>query len=243
MVEFVRGDLAAVGRTTMSHPGHGLRLTLYPIFHVGSPSFYAALSEDLRRFRVLLLEGVRLRGWRAPLYDLAARNLGLVTQREHLHLPSDAECLRLDMTEPEFAEEASALPIHWRLLLWGLRPVLWAVTSTEAGRHSVWDSFSRRRFVRSIKDVETPLDRLLKTKRDRAMAARLREFAQDPCRIERGSPAAVVAGAGHMPALYATLRDCGFEKGSVRWFEVLDGLRVPSRGTNGRASPPAPKGP
>jgi len=27
-----------------------------------------------------------------------------------------------------------------------------------------------------------------------------------------------------MPALYATLRQCGFEKRAVRWFEVLDGL-------------------
>jgi hypothetical protein len=41
---FVRGDLAAVGRTAMSHPDHDLRVTLYPVFHIGSPAFYAALS-------------------------------------------------------------------------------------------------------------------------------------------------------------------------------------------------------
>ncbi len=190
MIEFVRGDLAAVGRTTMSHPDHGLRVTLYPLFHVGSPSFYAALSEDLGRFRVFLLEGVRWRGWRGPLYDLAARNLGLVTQREHLRLPSDAERLPLDMSEPEFKQEAGALPIHWRVLLWLLRPILWAVTSTEAGRHSVWDSFSKESYVRGVRDVDGPMEKLIK----------------------QGSPVAVVAGAGHMPALYLTLRDCGFEK-------------------------------
>jgi hypothetical protein len=39
-----------------------------------------------------------------------------------------------------------------------------------------------------------------------------------------------------MPALYLTLRSCGYEKGgSVRWFEVLDGVTVPSRSTDGRA--------
>jgi hypothetical protein len=59
MVEFVRGNLAAVGRTAMGHPDHDLRITLYPMFHIGSPAFYDALSEDLQRFRVFLLEGVR----------------------------------------------------------------------------------------------------------------------------------------------------------------------------------------
>jgi hypothetical protein len=220
----------------MSHPDHGLKVTLYPMFHIGSPCFYADLTGDLKRFRVLLLEGVRWRGWRRPLYDLAARNLGLVTQREHLLLPADAERLLLDMTEAEFAREAGALPLRWRLLLLLLRPVLWAVTLTEAGRHRVWDSFSKESYVRVRRDVERPLADLIKTKRDRAMSGRLREFVQDPLRIEQGSPVAVVAGAGHMPALYLTLRECGFEKGSVRWFEVLEGLRVPSRATDGRAS-------
>jgi hypothetical protein len=235
VIEFVRGDLAAVGRTTMTHPDHGLRVTLYPVFHIGSSSFYRALSEDLGRFRVFLLEGVRMRGWRGPLYDLAARNLGLVTQREHLRLPSDAERLPLDMTEAEFTQQARTLPIYWRLFLWLLRPILWAVTFTEGGRHRVWDSFSKESYVRGIRNVDGPLDRLIKTKRDLAMCDRLRQFVEDPTRLRQAAPLAVVAGAAHMPALYVTLRDCGFEKGSVRWFEVLEGLEVPSRGTDGRA--------
>lgn len=111
MTEFVRGDLAAVARTAMAHPGHGLRITLYPMFHVGSPSFYEALSADLTRFRVFLLEGVRWRGFRGQLYDLVAKNLGLVTQQERLRIPPDSETLLLDMTEHEFAMEAQALPV------------------------------------------------------------------------------------------------------------------------------------
>lgn len=74
MTEFVRGDLAAVGRTTMFHPDHDLKVTLYPVFHVGSPAFYKALSDDLLRFHVFLLEGIRWRGWRGPVYDLVAGN-------------------------------------------------------------------------------------------------------------------------------------------------------------------------
>jgi hypothetical protein len=117
-----------------------------------------------------------------------------------------------------------------------LRPILWAATSTEAGRHSVWDTFSKKSYVRGVRDVDGPLEELIKTKRDRAMSGRLRAFVQDPLRIRQGAPIAVVAGAGHLPALYLTLRDCGFEKGNVRWLEVLDGLRVPSNTTDGRAS-------
>lgn len=237
MIEFVRGDLAAVGRTTMSHPGHGLKVTLYPVFHIGSPGFYDALSRDLARFRVFLLEGIRWRGWRRPLYDLAARNLGLVTQHDHLRLPADSERHPLDMNEAEFRRLARALPLQGRLKLRLLRPLLWAITATESGRHHVWRSFSKASYVRGLRSVDGPLNDLIKTKRDRAMSGRLRAFVEDPVRIKDGSAVAVVAGAGHMPALYVTLRECGFEKGTVRWFEVLDGLKVPSREIKGRSSP------
>ena len=105
MVEFVRGDLAAVGRTAMRHPDHDLRITLYPMFHVGSAAFYEARSEDFRRFRVFLLEGVRWKGFRGPLYDLAARNVGLVTQRAWLRLP-DAICPDRSLAGSAFKEDA-----------------------------------------------------------------------------------------------------------------------------------------
>lgn len=239
MIEFVRGNLAAVGRTVMNHPDHGLRITLYPMFHVGSPAFYDALSEDFGRFGIFLLEGVRWKGFRGPLYDLAARNVGLVTQRARLRLPDGAERLSLDMTEVEFTREAGTLPLHWRLLLRLLRPFLWAVTSTASGRHALWDGISKEKYAR--KRQATPLMDLIGDKRDRAMCDVLRSVVQDPARIRLAEPIAVVAGAAHMPALYMTLRSCGYEKGSVRWFEVLEGVKVPSRSTDGRAKRPGPE--
>lgn len=241
MIEFVRGSLAAVGRTTMRHPEHDLRVTLYPMFHVGSPAFYDALSDDFRRFQVFLLEGVRWKGLRRPLYDLAARNVGLVSQREWLRWPEGVERLSLDMAEVDFTREAAALPVHWRLLLRFLRPVLWALTLTASGRHVLWDGISREKYARKRQAVDTPLDQLIKGKRDRAMCEVLRRVAQDPVRIRAAQPIAVVAGAAHMPALYLTLQSCGYEKGSVRWFEVLDGVVVPSRNTDGKASSADPE--
>ena len=115
--------------------------------------------------------------------------------------------------------------------------MLWAATLTDAGRHLVWDSISKKAHARSLQDPDTPVMQLVRSKRDLVMCDRLRRFVEDPARIAAGQPVAVIAGAAHMPALYATLRDCGFQKGSVRWFEVLDGLTIPSRGTPGRAVP------
>jgi hypothetical protein len=130
MVEFVRGSLAAVGRTVMRHTDHGLRITLYPMFHVGSAAFY----------------------------DLAARNVGLVTQQARLRLPEGAERLSLDMSEVEFTREADALPLHWRLFLRFIRPFLWAVTLTAAGRHALWDAISKEKYARKRQAPETPFD-------------------------------------------------------------------------------------
>src|SRR5712691_10710575 len=125
--------------------------------------------------------------------------------------------------------------MHWRLLLRFLRPVLWAVTSTASGRHALWDAISKEKYVRKLQTVETPLSHLMKNKRDRAICEVLRAVVQDPARIRAAEPVAFIAGAAHMPALYMTLRSCGYESGSVRSFEVLDGVIVPSRSTDGRA--------
>jgi hypothetical protein len=234
MIEFVRGSLAAVGRTAMVHPEHGLRITLYPMFHVGSAAFYDALSDDLRRFRVFLLEGVRWKGLRGPLYDLAARNIGLSAQEVRLRLPEGSERLSLDMSEVEFTREAKALPFHWRLFLRFIRPLFWVISSTASGRHALWDVLSKESYARKRQRGEVPLFALILTKRDKAMCDVLRSVVQDPERIRVAEPIAVLAGAAHMPALYRTLRDCGYEKGTVRWFEVLEGVIVPSRSTDGR---------
>ena len=160
-----------------------------------------------------------------------------MTQQERLRIPPDSETLLLDMTEHEFAKEARALPVQWRIALRLLRPILWGATLSEGGRHGAWETFSKRSHVRGLHRSEGPVRELIKAKRDTAMAARLRDFAQDSRRIERAVPAVVVSGAARMPALYRTLRDCGYEKGSVRWFEVLDGLRMPSRSAGPGARP------
>lgn len=218
----------------MTHPDHGLRITLYPMVHIGSPAFYAALTEDLRRFQVFLLEGVSLRGLRGPLYDLVARNLGLVTQQDHLEVPREGERVRLDMSDDDFTRHARMMPVRSYLLLLLVRPVLWGITLTATGRDASWSVFARAR-TPADPGEEAPFERLILTKRDRAMSDVLRAFAKDPWRIREARPAAVIAGAAHMPALCATLRDCGYRKGRVRWFEVLDGLEIPAKGGDGRA--------
>jgi hypothetical protein len=232
---FVKGSLAAIGRTSMSHPHYPLRVCLYPMFHIGSPKFYQAVSRDFERFQVFLLEGVRWRGLRGPLYDLAAKNLGLVTQRIHLKVPPGAERIPLDMSQEEFTRELQHVPLHWRLALQFLRPILWAITSTTAGRHAAWDVFSRSGYLQERQDSDPPYRELILNKRDKEMCQRLRTFAVDPQRRSKDLNAAVVAGPSHMPALYSTLRDCGYIPGTQRWFEVLEGVLVPSRSTDGRA--------
>jgi hypothetical protein len=226
MIEFVRGSLAAVGRTLMRHPDHDLRITLYPVFHVGSAGFYEALSEDLRRFGIFLLEGVRWKGFRGPLYDLAARNVGLVTQRARLQLPEGAERLSLDMSEVEFTREASALPWHWRLVLRFLRPVLWAITLTASGRHRLWDAISKEKYARRRQAADTPLSQLIKDKRDRAMcdgASRGRPGSgsnrRSPAHRGRGGRRTHAGAVLDAPELRLREGDCALVRGAGR----LDG--------------------
>ncbi len=224
-MEFTRrtGRTLRVCRITFNHPESRLRFTLYPMFHIGRPEFYAEISRDLPRFRYLLLEGVTWRD-RPPrhLFDLAAEKLGLAAQEKALVLPPTAERINVDMPRDEFRPLFERLPAGQRFVLTFLRRVLWALSLFPALRRSMRLAFVQKE---SLADHREPWMRearsLLVMERDACIADRIETFFREHRDVPTETYAAVLFGAAHMPAIAARLHRLGLTPGSRKWLDVL----------------------
>jgi hypothetical protein len=189
------------------------------------PELLRRLSEDLGRCRYALVEGVtwRLGDAKRPLYDLAARNLGLAAQEQALRIPTSANKINLDMSRSEFRTRFFALPLRYVAMFLFIRPLLWILTLPKPLRIQVRHGLTRlaRRYSRPR---DTAWHRLIVGARDRRIVENLDKFFRVHGKIDTTTYAAIIFGAGHLPAISDGLRRLGFQVGTRRWVEVL---RVP----------------
>jgi hypothetical protein len=211
---------------TWNHPETRLKVTTYPMIHIGYQRYYDRLSADLARCQYALLEGVswRLGDAKRPLYDLVARNLGMVPQERALRIPASVVRINIDMMHSEFRTRFLSLPLRYIATVVILRRLFWLLTlppgfRAEAVRRGILQG-SRKR----SRDDETPLSRLILGSRDRRIVENLAEFHRDHGQTDVPRYAGVVFGAAHMPAISLGLRQLGFQVGTRRWVEVL---RIP----------------
>lgn len=131
-------------RVTWSHPAVRLKITLFPMAHLASSSFYQRVRRELEPFDYILYEGV---SWRAAptghrLYDLAARSFKLAAQEEALRWPAKGVRINIDMPYPEFRTRFKALPLYQRLLLTFLRPLMWAISKLPDTKRELFTSIT-----------------------------------------------------------------------------------------------------
>jgi len=215
---------------TWNHPGTKLKVTTYPMVHIADQHYYDRLSADLVRCQYALLEGVswRLGDAKWPLYDLLARNLGMVAQEQAFRVPDSVARINIDMMRSEFRMRFFSLPLRYIVIFFFLRRLLWLLTLPPSFRWEVLRlGILRRKRNRSREDDDTPLSRLIVGKRDRRIVENLAKFLHDHGQTDVPSYAGIVFGASHMPAISRALGQLGFNVGTRRWVEVL---RIPVAG-------------
>jgi len=217
---------------TWNNPDTKLKLTTYPMVHIGDQTYYDRLSADLARCQYVLLEGVswRLGDAKRPLYDLVARNLGMVAQERALRVPASVLTINIDMRRTEFRMRLFSLPLRYILRLVLLRRVLWLVTLPLSFRVEAIRLGIVRRSRKWSRDDETPLSQLIVGWRDRRIVENLTKFYREHGHTDVPSYAGIVFGAAHMPAIGLALGQLGFQVGTRRWVEVL---RIPVAGNAG----------
>jgi hypothetical protein len=228
-VQFIRADDHHLDSCWMTWNSAATRLKFIaiPMMHIADRAYYERVQAELARCRYALVEGVswRLGDEKHPLYDLAARNLGLAAQEQALRIPPGVVKVNIDMKRSEFRERLFALPWRWILLLVLLRRLLWLLTLPPSFRREAF-----RLMLRTKRHSElgtTPLGRVIVAGRDLRIVANLEAFHREHGQTAEGEYAAIVFGAHHMPAISGRLRRLGYQPGSRRWVEVF---RIPAQG-------------
>ncbi|MFI7576556.1 hypothetical protein [Micromonospora sp. NPDC049497] len=224
------GTRSAVLR--LRRPGSQLQFVLFPMLHVASPEFYAAVAQRLRQCDLLVVEGISGRSvltWAITLtYRVmpANRSSGLVVDNI-AYQSLGVELLNADVTTAEFAQGWRAMPLRYRLLMWCVVPIV-VVAQFFGGTRRLLSPEVELNDLPSAKD-ETYSDseftdhfeRTFGGNRDERLLAALSELVRT--RSSERIDVAVVYGAGHVPAIVRGLMDRhGYRPRTAEWLTVLD---------------------
>jgi hypothetical protein len=224
------GTRSAVLR--LRHPGSQLQFVLFPMLHVASPEFYAAVAQRLRQCDLLVVEGVNGRSvltWAITLtYRVmpANKRSGLVVDNiEYRSL--GVELINPDVTTAEFAQGWRAMPLRYRLLMWCVIPIV-AVAQFFGGTRRLLSPEVELNDLPSAKDemysddeLAGHFERTFGGHRDERVLATLSELIRT--RSSERIDVAIVYGAGHVPAIVRGLSDRhGYRPRTAEWLTVLD---------------------
>jgi hypothetical protein len=211
----------------LRRPGGSLRFVLFPMVHIGEPSFYEAVMDQLRGCDLVVAEGIQGRSRAASMLTLSYRlvkrgRLGLVTQ--NLDLGSlNIPVLRPDMSGGDFSRAWRGVSVLHRLLVWLVLPVfipvvfLFGTRARLAGHLSLDDDHGLGGYIEDFEDM----DKVLSDDRDRllidALAAIHETRGTEPLLV------GVVYGAQHMIAVVHVLSArFGYVPRAGDWLRVFD---------------------
>lgn len=208
-----------------------LQFLLFPMLHVASPQFYAAVAERLRRCDVLLVEGVSGRsvlGWAITItYRVmpANKRSGLVVDNIP-YRSLGVELLNPDVTTAEFARGWRAMPLRYRIMLWCAIPFV-AVAQFFGGTRRILSPEVELNDLPTAKDemfsddeFGDHFERTFGGERDERLLAALSKLIRT--RASERIDVAVVYGAGHVPAIVRGLADRhGYRPLTAEWLTVL----------------------
>lgn len=214
-------------RIVLVKPGTPVRITLFPMVHVGEAAFYEAVYADALTHDVILLEGVD-----SPIVRHVTRSYRWIRHSQRMNLcvqprfPARAgQAVHADLSRDEFEAAWRDVPLWLRLAIWflapwvGLKRRLFGTREALAKGRSMDDQQSLDDLMN--RDPETAgLNALILDRRDQ----RLLEVLQGQLDREDAGEirVAVVYGAAHMRAvLRYLLGGRGYTVRDADWMTVF----------------------
>lgn len=224
------GTRSAVVR--LRHRDSQLQFVVFPMIHVASPRFYAAVAERLRQCDLLVVEGVSGRSvlaWAITLtYRVmpANRRSGLVVDNI-AYRSLGVELINPDVTTAEFGRDWRAMPLRYRLMVWCAIPFV-ALAHLAGGTRRLLSPEVEVNDLPSARDeafADDPFgehfERTLGGRRDERLLAALSELVRT--RSSERIDVAIVYGAGHVPAIvHGLVERHGYRPRTAEWLTVLD---------------------
>ena len=190
-----------------------VRVTLFPMLHVGEPGFFETVYSDAFSHDVVLVEGLR-----SPIVGRITRSYRWVELSTRLklvvqpHYPSQASCkariVEADLSGAEFAKVWREVPLWLRAFMWLAAPVIgaerrWRSTRRSLAKGLSLDDLTSRHETLSWSPKLTKLNHAIMHAQDAHLLERLNDQLDD-CE-GRSRDIAIVYGAYHMRAVLREL--------------------------------------
>lgn len=215
---------------TLRAPGTPMRITLYPMSHLGTPDYYRSVAARLASSDLVIAEGIFSRNAAARALTLAyrlpahSRRLALTVQ--HIDYASlGIPVIRPDITAAQFRKRWRSVPLLQRLAVWTLVPVF-AAAFTLLGTRRTLSHYLNTDDLPSYLEEQArqatrQLTELILDHRDVLLIDALATVHQ--ARHADEIDVAIVYGAGHMPALaHQLLQRYGYRPRSAEWLTIFD---------------------
>ena len=205
------------------------KFLVLPMVHIGDKSFYDEVSRRLGGCQTIIFEGVP--GFRARLLTQAYRitakkkSLDLTLQRDEIRIDDyEARKVHADVSSVGFAANWRGLPWLQQIGLSILAPLYGVWTYLFSTRESLakgrsTDSLSNAYALRKDDSAIAVRDVFL-TKRDEFIVSQIDRYLET-CESE-GETAAILFGAGHMPAIISHLsEEHGYSSKKAEWISAI----------------------
>ena len=218
----VRSAIYRLGKS-----GNCVSFVLFPMIHVGSPDYYAAIKEKLSECDCVLTEGVASKHALVLTlsYRLAAsvRGRGLVTQHSLDLRPFEDKIVHSDVEGNEFDHAWTQIPWRDRLRLYAVIPFV-ALYMLLFGTKRVIARFAEANDLPSREEIfmsDEKWDDLIVNQRDERLVHRITEL-EARYRAD-GKIVGVVFGASHMRAVTALLMEkLSYHVTRSEWITVFE---------------------
>ena len=224
-------DVGGMGVRTavvqLRRKGTPCRFTIYPMIHVGEPSFYRAVRERLARHDLIVEEGVIGPSRTAELLTSVYRSetlqlrLGLQVQPRDL-CDVGVPRVRPDMTGPDFEERCRRIGVPERAFWYAAVPAFGVFTRLFMSRAMLARELQLDCDTLAIEEpTELELMKIITDDRDALLCAEATRIHTERC--EEDIDVAVVYGAAHVAPLVAHLRARhGYVPRDAEWLQVFD---------------------
>lgn len=217
-------------RLSLRSPRSDIRVTLFPMVHVGEPDFFQTVYADAFSHDVVLVEGVQSpvtrRVTRSYRWIEGSKTMNLMVQPPY---PSQASCrariVHADLSGEEFAKVWLETPFWLRALVNTAAPVVgawcrWFGSRKTLAKELSLDDLPSREEILEFSPETVALSRAIMHARDVCLLERLSEQLGDPCPAVRRL--AIVYGAHHMRAVLRELiHRHGYHVEGADWLTVF----------------------
>jgi hypothetical protein len=217
-------------RLSLRNPRSDVRITLFPMTHVGEPDFFQKVYADAFSHDVVLVEGVRSpivrRITRSYRWIKGSKRMNLVIQSAFpSQANSHARIVHADLSGEEFAQLWRNVPLRVRAFVFVAAPLIglrrrWFGTRTSLAKGQSLDDLPDRKEILRFHPETIALTEAVIHARDARLVARLGEELDNP--TTGAQRLAIVYGAGHMRAvLRELLQRRGYRVEKGEWLTIF----------------------